>query len=89
MIHSMAKIMGKNKSVIEAIPVMTTLLPKSCLDTIQRLQRGFIWGDSDQGKKYHAVGWNKITQTKDNGGIGIRRLRIMNDTRKKASSRIK
>jgi hypothetical protein len=70
------------KSVIEAIPiypVMTTLLPKSSLDTIQRLQRGFIWGDSDQGKKYHAVGWNKITQTKDNGGIGIGRLRIMNE----------
>jgi hypothetical protein len=35
------------KSVIEAIPIypmMSMLLPKSCVDEIQKLQRGFIWG---------------------------------------------
>lgn len=35
------------KSVIEAIPVypmMTNLLPKTCIQEIQKLQRGFIWG---------------------------------------------
>jgi hypothetical protein len=41
------------KSVIEAIPIypmMSMLLPKSCLDEIQKLQRGFIWGDNENGR---------------------------------------
>jgi mannosylglycoprotein endo-beta-mannosidase len=37
------------KSVIEAIPtypMMSTLIPKACLDEIQKMQRQFIWGDT-------------------------------------------
>jgi hypothetical protein len=70
------------KSVIEAIPIypmMSMLLPKSCLDEIQKLQRGFIWGDNENGRKYHDVGWNNVSQSKENGGLGIRRLRLMNE----------
>ncbi|MCH87265.1 ribonuclease H, partial [Trifolium medium] len=46
------------KSVIEAIPIypmMTTVIPKQCLDEIHRLQRSFIWGDTMEKRKYHAV----------------------------------
>lgn len=37
-----------SRAVIQAVPVysmMTTPIPKSCLDDIQRLQHNFIWGD--------------------------------------------
>jgi hypothetical protein len=41
------------KSVIEAVPIypmMSSSIPKSCLDDIQKIQRRFIWGDTDQKK---------------------------------------
>ncbi|MCH82962.1 putative ribonuclease H protein [Trifolium medium] len=69
------------KSVIEAIPIypmMTNKIPKSCLEEIQKLQRNFIWGDRDGVKKYHAIGWEMVTKPKDCGGLGLRRLEVMN-----------
>jgi hypothetical protein len=65
------------KSVMEAIPIypmMTTNIPQSVLHEIQRLQRSFIWGDSSEGRKYHAVKWHVITQPKNLGGLGLRRM---------------
>jgi hypothetical protein len=69
------------KSVMEAVPIypmMTTIIPKACIDEIQRMQRKFIWGDTDQSRRYHAVGWNMLTRPKASGGLGLRRLDIMN-----------
>jgi hypothetical protein len=69
------------KSVMEAIPIypmMTTNIPQSVLHEIQRLQRSFIWGDSSEGRKYHAVKWHVITQPKNLGGLGLRRMDVMN-----------
>jgi hypothetical protein len=69
------------KSVIEAVPIypmMTDRIPKGCLEEIQKLQRSFIWGDSDRGRRYHALGWDKVTKPKCQGGLGLRRLDVMN-----------
>jgi hypothetical protein len=47
------------KSVLEAIPIypmMTNIIPKACIDEIHRIQRSFIWGDTDQARRYHVVG---------------------------------
>jgi hypothetical protein len=69
------------KSVIEAVPIypmMTNKIPKSCLEEIQKLQRNFIWGDKEGAKKYHAVSWEMVTKPKDCGGLGLRRLDVMN-----------
>lgn len=71
------------KSVIEAIPVypmMTNLLSKGCTKKIQKLQRNFIWGDSELKRKHHAVGWDTITKAKSDGGLGMRDLNTMNQT---------
>ncbi|MCI31176.1 putative ribonuclease H protein, partial [Trifolium medium] len=65
------------KSVIEAIPIypmMTTVVPKSCLDEIQKLQRRFIWGDTEDKKKFHAVKWETVCMPKSSGGLGLRQL---------------
>jgi hypothetical protein len=70
-----------SKSVIQAIPVysmMTTLIPKSCLLEIQKLQRGFIWGDEDHKRKLHSVRWSTLTNPKEHGGLAIRDMGRMN-----------
>jgi hypothetical protein len=69
------------KSVIEAVPIypmMSSSIPKSCLEDIQRIQQSFIWGNTDQKKKFHAIGWDKITVPKWRDGLGIRKLEEMN-----------
>ncbi|MCH81151.1 putative non-LTR retroelement reverse transcriptase, partial [Trifolium medium] len=69
------------KSVIEAIPIypmMTNRIPKTCLEEIQKLQRKFIWGDTDERRKYHDVNWKIVTKPKCMGGLGLRRLETMN-----------
>jgi hypothetical protein len=55
------------KCVMEAIsvyPMMTTIIPKSCFDEIQRMQQKFIWGDSDHTRHYQVVGWDMVNKPK-------------------------
>jgi ribonuclease HI len=42
------------------------------------MQRNFIWGDTAQKRRFHAVGWQKVTAPKWAGGLGLRKLEIMN-----------
>jgi hypothetical protein len=57
---------------------MSTLIPKACLDEIQKMQRQFIWGDTEHKRRFHAVGWDRITTPKWMGGLGLRKLEVMN-----------
>ncbi|WJX84187.1 hypothetical protein P8452_66787 [Trifolium repens] len=69
------------KSVLEAIPIyprMTNIIPKACIDEIHRIQRRFTWGDTEEKRRYHAVGWEMVTRPKNIGGLGLKRLNIMN-----------
>lgn len=70
-----------SKAVIQAIPVypmMTTLIPRGCLDEIQRLQRDFIWGDTHEQWKIHLISWKTVMLPKKNGGLAVRDLALMN-----------
>jgi hypothetical protein len=49
-----------------------------CLEEIQRLQRKFLCGDGDDARKYHAISWDKVLKPKSCGGLGLRRLDVMN-----------
>jgi hypothetical protein len=55
--------------------MMTSKIPKSCLDDIQRQ---FIWGETENVRKFHAVRWSCVTMPKELGGLGMRRLDEMN-----------
>jgi hypothetical protein len=44
--------------------MVTNKIPKTYLDEIQRLQRGFIWGETEDKKKYHVVGRDMVTKPK-------------------------
>lgn len=69
-----------SKSVIQAILVysmMTTPIPKNCLHEIQRLQGGFIWGDTVDARRMDMDNWNTLILPKLLGGLGIRDLTTM------------
>ncbi|GKV40167.1 hypothetical protein SLEP1_g47835 [Rubroshorea leprosula] len=53
-------------------------LPSSIHDELDKISRDFIWGSTDEKKKAHLVSWERITQPKRNGGIGIKSAKEAN-----------
>uniref|UniRef100_A0A2N9IBY2 Reverse transcriptase domain-containing protein n=1 Tax=Fagus sylvatica TaxID=28930 RepID=A0A2N9IBY2_FAGSY len=62
------------QSVTSAIPsyyMQNVALPsRVCLD-LDKLNRNFLWGSTEEKKKMHMVGWNKVCRAKNLGGLGI------------------
>jgi hypothetical protein len=46
-------------------------LPSSICSELDKLNRNFLWGSSEDRKKMHMVGWDKICQPKKDGGLGL------------------
>uniref|UniRef100_A0A2N9HP80 Reverse transcriptase domain-containing protein n=1 Tax=Fagus sylvatica TaxID=28930 RepID=A0A2N9HP80_FAGSY len=62
------------QSVTSAIPsyyMQTNALPSSVCNKLDRLNRNFLWGSSEEKKKMHMVGWEKVCRTKSLGGLGL------------------
>ncbi|XP_077228456.1 uncharacterized protein LOC143861414 [Tasmannia lanceolata] len=57
-------------------------LPQSTMDEIERIFRTFLWSGSDLRKCYHPISWETVCLTKEEGGIGIRRLQDLNKASK-------
>ena len=55
------------------------LLARVC-DDVDRLVRDFLWGSTLNKKKIHLVGWSKITNPKELGGLGIFQAKARNST---------
>ncbi|XP_045802689.1 uncharacterized protein LOC123896330 [Trifolium pratense] len=54
-------------------------IPSSICSQIDMMTRKFIWkGNSNKG--IHLVGWNVVTQSKEDGGLGVRLAREANTT---------
>ncbi|CAL1352198.1 unnamed protein product [Linum trigynum] len=69
------------KSVAASIPVypmQVELMPKTVCKDLDKINRSFIWGDSEEKRKLHLVGWQTLTLPKDQGGLGIRPSRSVN-----------
>ncbi|GAU10752.1 hypothetical protein TSUD_425200, partial [Trifolium subterraneum] len=54
-------------------------LPKTLCDEMEKIQRGFLWGDTDQVRKPHLVSWNVCCLPKKDGGLGIKSPHQMNE----------
>lgn len=65
-------------STIASYTMQTMDLPVSVCDKIDKINRNFVWGDMEDKKRMHLVGWHKICKPKDNGGLGIRRAKDQN-----------
>lgn len=61
-------------------------LPVRVINTLERCERNFLWGSTLQHNKLHLLVWDQITKIKDEGGLGIQRLRPKNDSLLAATS---
>jgi len=64
--------------VIPIYTTMTVVIHKSCIEEIQRLQGKIIWGEYDNERKCHEVGWEKVIKPKEMCSLVLRRLDLMN-----------
>lgn len=59
------------------IPIYFTSIfriPITVANRIERIQREFLWRDSEGKKKLHLMGWEKVTKNKKIGDLGVKRL---------------
>ncbi|KAL0004773.1 hypothetical protein SO802_012334 [Lithocarpus litseifolius] len=62
------------QAISAAIPAYVkqcTHIPNKILEGIDRVNRNFLWGSSKSSKKIHWVGWQKVTKSKEEGGLGL------------------
>nr|XP_025681707.1 uncharacterized protein LOC112783135 [Arachis hypogaea] len=53
-------------------------IPKSICNQVEKEQRRFIWGDDQDRRKAHFINWNTLCFSKEAGGLGLRKLDVMN-----------
>ncbi|XP_061998871.1 uncharacterized protein LOC133716160 [Rosa rugosa] len=57
---------------------LTTKIPISTCDSLDKLNRDFLWGDCDGRKTVHLVNWDNVCMPKIRGGLGIKKTAEMN-----------
>ena len=71
------------KAAVSLIPEYTMqcykLLVKFCAE-VDKLTKDFLWGSIVEKKKLHLVGWNKVTNPINLGGLGIFEMKARNST---------
>lgn len=68
-------------AVLNAIPIFYLAffkLPVKVWKRVVRIQREFLWGGVNGGKKVCWVKWATVCLTRDKGGLGIRDMRLVN-----------
>lgn len=58
-------------STIPNYAMQCIALQAKVLANVDMLNCNFLWGSSENKKKFHLVGWNKITRYKKEGGLGV------------------
>ncbi|KAL7212420.1 hypothetical protein ACSBR2_015161 [Camellia fascicularis] len=53
-------------------------MPVGVANEINKIQSTFLWGGSDLRKKVHLVKWGDVTLSKRQGGLGVKRVDLMN-----------
>ncbi|KEH37317.1 transmembrane protein, putative [Medicago truncatula] len=68
-------------AVLNVIPIFylsLLKLPVQVWKRIVRIQREFLWGGVGGGNKISWVKWETVCQSKRNGGLGVKDIRLMN-----------
>ncbi|CAN1173743.1 Putative ribonuclease H protein At1g65750 [Linum perenne] len=58
--------------------MQTSVLPVTITDRIDGIIRNFVWGGSLTKSKVHLLAWDSICRPKDQGGLGLRKARELN-----------
>lgn len=53
-------------------------LPAAVCEKIDKINRSFFWGDTVNKKRMHLINWNQVCESKDNGGLGLKKARTQN-----------
>jgi ribonuclease HI len=65
-------------SSIPAYYMQNVALPIRTCSKLDKLNRDFLWGSSEDRKRMHMVGWDKVCQPRDKGGLGLHLTRSRN-----------
>jgi hypothetical protein len=71
------------KSTLSNLPTYFLSLfpiPSNVASRIEKLHRDFLWGGLGEEFKYHLVSWSIVCSPISEGGLGIKNLRIFNQT---------
>ncbi|KAL0663062.1 hypothetical protein Bca4012_099899 [Brassica carinata] len=69
------------KTVIAGVSTFwcsTFILPKACINKINSLCSLFLWKGRSEGNNSARVGWDTVTLTKEQGGLGVKDLHSWN-----------
>lgn len=47
--------------------IQTSLFPDNIIKEIEKIMRGFLWGDTVDKRKLHTISWDKVCLPKDHG----------------------
>ena len=67
-----AVLIQASSSAIPTYIMQCNLLPDKVLDGIDRVNRNFLWGSTEEKGKMHWVGWKKVTRAKKKGDWGFK-----------------
>lgn len=80
---SMAGRVVLSQPVISAIPsyvMQGCMLLSRVLNSMDRINRNFIWASTDSVRKIHMVNWKKVIKPKAKGGLGLQEAKGRNQT---------
>ena len=69
------------KSVMSVIPnhvMQGAALPRHLCDKLDKMNKDFLWGSTNEKRKLHLVGWEKVIKSKEESGLGIQSARAKN-----------
>uniref|UniRef100_A0A2N9HIV3 CCHC-type domain-containing protein n=1 Tax=Fagus sylvatica TaxID=28930 RepID=A0A2N9HIV3_FAGSY len=58
-------------STIPAYYMQNAAFPSSICSELDKINKNFLWGSTEEKKKMNMVGWDKICRPKKDGGLGL------------------
>ncbi|XVF14883.1 hypothetical protein REPUB_Repub09cG0099300 [Reevesia pubescens] len=65
-------------STIATYTMQSSKLPCSVINEIDKMNRSFLWGGTNEQRKIHLVKWDVVCREKKKGRLGIRKTNFMN-----------
>lgn len=69
------------KSILGNLPTYLLsifMAPTGVVEKLEAIRRKFLWGGNKNERKIHRVSWDKVTASKEDGGLGVGSIRALN-----------